>query len=658
MDLEASSPKRSARRGGAVGKRVGGFLYLHRSARPSLPEKDKAALELAEKLAPDVDWNVSKTSVDRVSLLLYEDFSRHAFPALLHAATIGLKNGDVVRTDYTERDNPPILHRKELLLPEGDPAIPAFAAITRLAEERSLFVDTKKIGTRRAWQNLVEAAGLRIDGPALLPADTRLAVVMREKTAIPRTSLSAPVSAMIESGMLTAADEFFDYGCGLGDDVAALQAEGYAAWGWDPAHRPDGRRAAADVVNLGFVINVIENPHEREETLRAAWAFARKGIVVSAMLSGKVDVSRQTPHGDGYLTSRSTFQRYYAQDELMQFVGRTLGERAVALGQGVVAVFRDKELEQRVTMRRRSRAASVMRRQSLPRPPKRLREGPSVRPALVERIEAELAAIWDASLSLARRPSSDELGPDVAASLTGKNVSLSRALRALSSRYDLDLLDELAAARRDDLLVETALAMFPGAPRYAALPASMQRDVRHFFGSHAALTAQATTELSILRNALSLQQAYEKAASDGTATLGGGVLRFSSKSSVRLPVPIRIMLGCADILRPGFSDADVFEVGPKPGALKARTVSDMDAPLPLVVGVVNVDLGRTSAWERTPKGEVLFLKSRYLPSDDEGLQKQKAVDDRLLASGVVAEDGKGPDASTLSAMLARRPRTS
>jgi hypothetical protein len=38
------------------------------------------------------------------------------------------------------------------------------------------------------------------------------------------------------------------------------------------------------------------------------------------MLTGRVDVSRQTPHGDGYLTTRSTFQRYYAQDELMLFV--------------------------------------------------------------------------------------------------------------------------------------------------------------------------------------------------------------------------------------------------------------------------------------------------------------------------------------------------
>jgi DNA phosphorothioation-associated putative methyltransferase len=654
----ADVPEQAPRSGGQAGKRVGGFLYLHRSAQDRLPEKDRIALVRAQALIAAPDWNVSKTSSIRVSLLLYEDFSQHAFPALRHATTIDLESGAVTVTDYSGRANPPILHRKELLLPPDDARIPAFAAITRLAEEKGLFADTKAIGTREAWSRLLQAAGLRVDGPRLLPADANRVEVSREKTAITRVGLSSPVAAMIECGMLTKDDDFFDYGCGIGDDVATLQADGYAAWGWDPAHRPDGRRAAADILNLGFVINVIEDPHEREETLRAAWGFARKGMTVSAMLTGRVDVSRQTPHGDGYLTMRSTFQRYYAQDELMLFVNQTLGERVTSLGQGIVAVFRDKELEQRVAMRKRSRADAIIRRHALPRPARAPRETLPPPPSLMERVSGEVSSIWETALSLGRLPTADEVDFAVMASLSAKNVSLARAMQACSATFDVPLLDDVAAARREDLLVETALSMFPGAPRYASLPISMQRDVRHFFGSHGALSAQATSELSALRNASSLQAAYDKAVDDGVASLHHGILRFSGTNSTRLPVGIRIMLGCADIVRPGFSQGDVFEIGPKPATLKAITVADMDAPLSRIVSIVDVELGRATLRERHPSDRILYLKSRYLSSDDERRHKQVVIDDRLLSSGIVTDFGKGPDGKALSSMLAAANRKS
>jgi DNA phosphorothioation-associated putative methyltransferase len=58
---------------------------------------------------------------------------------------------------------------------------------------------------------------------------------------------------------------------------------GVAGEGWDPSHRPDGpRRPAGAVVNLGYVVNVIEDPAERGETLRRAWSLAGRVLVVSA----------------------------------------------------------------------------------------------------------------------------------------------------------------------------------------------------------------------------------------------------------------------------------------------------------------------------------------------------------------------------------------
>ena len=55
-------------------------------------------------------------------------------------------------------------------------------------------------------------------------------------------------------------------------DIEALNSLGYTASGWDPAFRPGAPKTEADVVNLGYVLNVIEEPSERIIALRNAFA--------------------------------------------------------------------------------------------------------------------------------------------------------------------------------------------------------------------------------------------------------------------------------------------------------------------------------------------------------------------------------------------------
>ena len=66
----------------------------------------------------------------------------------------------------------------------------------------------------------------------------------------------------------------------------------------DPAFFPDETRTPADVVNLGYVINVIEDPAERVVVLAAAWELARKVLIVSARLDWEAT--------DAALNSRAT----------------------------------------------------------------------------------------------------------------------------------------------------------------------------------------------------------------------------------------------------------------------------------------------------------------------------------------------------------------
>ena len=79
---------------------------------------------------------------------------------------------------------------------------------------------------------------------------------------------------------------------------------GYQASGWDPAFRKDGDKQPADIVNLGFVLNVIEDPAERVETLLDAFALTKRLLVVSALVVETVDAQEATPYRDGYLTKK------------------------------------------------------------------------------------------------------------------------------------------------------------------------------------------------------------------------------------------------------------------------------------------------------------------------------------------------------------------
>ena len=106
----------------------------------------------------------------------------------------------------------------------------------------------------------------------------------RHKAAIIRRQMSRPVRSLFDADLLSQGMTFFDYGCGHGEDLKFVAEKGFAVAGWYPFYQPDNDRRPADVVNLGYVINVIENPGERREALIQAWELAQKILVVSAQV--------------------------------------------------------------------------------------------------------------------------------------------------------------------------------------------------------------------------------------------------------------------------------------------------------------------------------------------------------------------------------------
>jgi hypothetical protein len=308
------------------GKKLPTAVYLA-AANPSLLPKELVdTIQRAEVAAkPDSEWNLLKLHTDQLAItfLSYPDFEDDPRPALAEATRINLNTGTVVRTDYRQRTNPPILHRKETLLPPGHPRVTEYAALTAAEEQAGLYRDSSRIGLRLYWHTLLKRLGLSHEGHNLFKLEKNSLTaasgeeqvapeVARHRTAIKRYDLSKPVKTLLERGLLRKQETFFDFGCGHGMDVEALVNLGYQASGWDPAFRPNAEKQKATVVNMGYVLNVIEEPSERLSALREAFDLAERIVDRFHAGDGQETDAHSRPYRDGFLTKADTFQKFYA----------------------------------------------------------------------------------------------------------------------------------------------------------------------------------------------------------------------------------------------------------------------------------------------------------------------------------------------------------
>jgi len=194
------------------------------------------------------------------------------------------------------------------------------------------------------------------------PRSTDAPVIARHKTAIKRQSYSLPVKCMLRDGVLDESTTLFDYGCGHGQDLDLLKGSNIDCSGWDPVHRPEGRKVSAQIVNLGYVINVIEDVEERRDVIRDAWNLCERMLTVAAQIEFAAPDKVQEQHGDGVLTSRGTFQKYFNQYELREYLESILETDALSAAPGVFYLFKDEEAKQQFVADRYHRRLTVPRR--------------------------------------------------------------------------------------------------------------------------------------------------------------------------------------------------------------------------------------------------------------------------------------------------------
>lgn len=660
-----------------IGKLVVNNLYIHKEAKASLPRHLFdiliSAEDILEKQKINLEYNAIKIARNKtaISLLHYEPFT-FSFPTLIESYTVNLLSKQVIRKSYVEQNNPPILHRKELLLPPDHPDIPKFAALTKQLEDAGLFKDSRKIGYKKQWEERLRNAGykvvdhqlVRLDGSEIPPPEVIEQTsknVERHRTALTRYALSKPMQLLAKHDFLEGKHTVFDYGCGKGSDVDILRQNNLTAHGWDPYFCPDNPKYSADIVNLGFVINVIEDKTERMEAILGAYQLCTQFLCAAVML-GEQSTERGRLFRDGVLTSRNTFQRYYSQEEFREYLRYVLDEDPVAVGPGVFFVFKDKDAEQAFLERRyRNRSTANRLISQIPKQPK---EPKAARPTKTEKEQVFyqqhadlLDACWLCWLELGRPPQEDEFSQ--VAAVKDLFGTWQRGLNFLQRFHGTETLKFALESRREDLTVYFAMRRFDQQRIYRHLPESLKRDVKAFFTSYPLAQTAGERLLFSAGNPALIRQMCQQAATDGYGYLDAeGSLTFHTSQVVSLPPILRVYIGCATQVFGDVTSADLLKIHAESGKLSLMKYDDFEGlALPRLLERIKISLINQS-FEYYKYGEAykpayLYLKSRFLTPDYPHYAEQVAFDQALSSRPELDLAGYGMPTEKFDATLQR-----
>jgi DNA phosphorothioation-associated putative methyltransferase len=300
--------------------------------------------------------------------------------------------------------------------------------------------------------------------------------ILRHKTAIRRYAHSKPVALALGHGLIGPGVSVFDFGCGFGEDVRLLADAGVQADGWDPFHRPGVPLRPADCVNLGYVLNVIEDADERAETLRKAFDLARSLLIVSVRVDQALDGAPS--YADGYLTNHGSFQKIYTQAEFREYLNSALGRRPYIAGLGVAYIFKTEEAE-----------GSYLARQAIR--PRRER----VDIAGMFAADGLAVELLDRTRALGRLPLQSEF-PHYD-ELQERFGPLGRIERLVAAVIDRDTLVDTQKQRREDILTYIAMMRLRGLkpPPFRRLPYETQADIKSLWPSYKGALDEANTFL-------------------------------------------------------------------------------------------------------------------------------------------------------------------
>lgn len=532
-----------------IGKQLPNALYVHVSAIKALDLRlqeyeQQARITEDIKAATIIKFSTQKP---QISYLFYPEFDSSPHPALTLSIIVNLETKQINYWDYTQSDNPPILHRKETFVTSEYPYYKIFEELTIIEEKLGLLKSTRSIGTKQEWEKQLKRYRIIFEGHYLaclrpLNNDETLSIeIERHKAAIVRKSLSRPVRLALESSLFTPETTFFDYGCGYGGDIERIAEAGYKSAGWDPYYRPDDSLIEADIVNLGYVINVIENLKERREALIKAWQLTQKILIVSAQVLIDDRDRGVVAYGDGIITNRNTFQKYYEQEELKAYIDQVLNVDAIAAGLGIYFVFKNEADSQAF------RASRFHSRAKTPRiftPAKRF-----------EDYEPMLKPLMEFYTERGRLPTKGELNNED--QIKQEFRTFRQAFKAILQVTKEEDWEMITQKRRQDLLLYLALSNFENRPTIRKLSPTVRADIKALFGNynHACLLAD-----SMLYQVGNLELIAELCQNSPVGRKLKSALLVHISALESLPSLLRLYEGCASRTVGRLEDTNVIRL--------------------------------------------------------------------------------------------------
>ncbi|MGR5117299.1 DNA phosphorothioation-associated putative methyltransferase [Vibrio astriarenae] len=621
-----------------VGKHLPDAIYLHRDAFSGIPKHLSQFIPAVAKAVnlPDDEWNLVKLFKKdfRLSLLHYPSFYEDSYPALKQSLNVDLAKLSHKITSYENSDNPPILHRKEtMVLPESE-YYDHFISLTQEGENAGLYQNTRVIGFKRSWENLIARHGYElVDGrlfrSSAIPQIEQESGIDRHKTALVRHELSAPMKSLVKHGYLEGSHSIFDYGCGRGDDLRELEAHGLDAVGWDPNFRPDSDKISSDIVNIGFVLNVIEDQDERLEALMGAWELANKFLVVSVMLANENYIAQFKPYKDGVITSRNTFQKYYAQSEIKAYIERTLQEEAITVAPGIFYVFKDK-VEEQLYLQSKYKRHHKWQQLTSPEPV----ESKDKAKLLITQHQELFDAFWNRCLELGRVPANDEFEKsEQVRELIGSHK---KVFSLLQEMFDTEAFEQAEKARKEDLLLYFTMGLFEKRKPYTQQPESLKRDIKALFTDYkTALNLAQELLFAIADNALINEQCAKATKLLPASLLNEGhSLIFHRDFIDELPLLLRVYVGAALQMYGELDDEiDLIKIHTTSGKLTLTAYDDFEKSVPFLVERIKIKMAEQEIdffdYVNEEKRPPLLNRHLFMSNDHENYAKQYSLDTRL-----------------------------
>jgi len=275
--------------------------------------------------------------------------------------SINLSTGKATTTDFSGRENRPILHRKESFVPSDHPDAAKFKALSDAEAQAGLLGGKEFIGYQKQWDALLASKGLKIKDHELTKLGASAPkgkAKFSEEDLIKnagRTSITRPEGRSSHADKLAdvvKGKTVIDWGQGKhGYDVEFFKKSGAKdVQGYDPEFQPNEPKGMADIVTNSFVGNVLP-PKMRQSMWIKAFSRAKDRMHVAVRAENPEQAAKhKEPIYDGYLTGKApedgslgtrTFQKFFTQkvliDELKALFPSATVEVGPVKGSGVVS---------------------------------------------------------------------------------------------------------------------------------------------------------------------------------------------------------------------------------------------------------------------------------------------------------------------------------